>query len=95
MHTNSSSLATDSYRVGKLVHDADALLPLRVLEIDIAALDLTQLRAVSLCPDGVPPVDGLVICYDASRETTFSRVADLIREFLSSYICYAPLTLLP
>lgn len=75
--------AQDSYRVGHFVgHDSESRIPLRVLEVDIASLDLSQtkFKATQVCPDGVPPVDGLVICYDASREQTFSYVADLICE---------------
>lgn len=53
---------------------------LRVLEIDIASLDLNQTRATQVCPDGVPPLDALVICYDASQEASFTCVSDFIRE---------------
>ncbi|THH16724.1 hypothetical protein EUX98_g9256 [Antrodiella citrinella] len=70
-----------SYRVGRIVYDSDSFITLRVLEIDIASLDIIQIRASRVCTDGVPLVDGLVICYDASRESSFGRVADLIRAF--------------
>ncbi|KAH8102648.1 ras GEF [Cristinia sonorae] len=76
-----SEVFSYTYRVGRIVQEPENLLTLRVLEIDMAALDLTQTHATELCPEGVPVVDGLVICYDASRESSFTQVADLIRTF--------------
>lgn len=52
-----------------------------ILELDITALNLSQTKNVQVFPDGVPAADGLIICYDASRESTFLPIADLIREY--------------
>ncbi|TCD71512.1 hypothetical protein EIP91_008893 [Steccherinum ochraceum] len=79
--TTGSGVFNYSYRIGRIVHDAEAFMTLRVLEIDIASLDLNQTRATQVCPDGVPPLDALVICYDASQEASFTCVSDFIRAF--------------
>lgn len=53
---------------------------LRVLEIDILSLDLSTGGYHGILPEGAPPIDGLVLCYDASNETSFSNVEDVLRE---------------
>ncbi|KAI0695598.1 ras guanine nucleotide exchange factor domain-containing protein [Cytidiella melzeri] len=60
------------YRVGRLSHHYAADCLLRVLEVDILALDSsTETR---IFPEGAPPVDGLVFCYDASEAESFDYV---------------------
>ncbi|EMD42036.1 hypothetical protein CERSUDRAFT_110577 [Gelatoporia subvermispora B] len=71
---------TYSYRTGSVAFSNDASARvLRVMEIEISELDLQGENNVSL--NGVPLVDGILVCYDASRADSFSHVEHLLREF--------------
>ncbi|KZT02739.1 uncharacterized protein LAESUDRAFT_400607 [Laetiporus sulphureus 93-53] len=51
---------------------------LRILEVDISALDLSQSGAKYW---ERPSLNGIIVCYDAAREESFQHVADGLREF--------------
>ena len=73
----------DHFRAGKIPHEAG--IPdteLRVLEVDISSLNLSQPRPVRVCPEGAPSVDAIIICYDAGRESSFTHVEDVLRTCL-------------
>ena len=79
---------------------ADKLL--RVLEIDIPS-DFSNGTYHGILPEGAPAVDGLVVCYDASDESTFAHVEAVLGKHITelpmfcalltcSRICGAPET---
>ncbi|OCH96179.1 ras GEF [Obba rivulosa] len=71
---------TYTYRTGRISFSEDTpTRVLRVMEVDISELDLQGENDVS--QNGVPLVDGVLVCYDASRAESFSHVEDVLREF--------------
>lgn len=70
---------TDVYRVGRLNYNQASDRILRVLEIDVISLDLSS-DTHGIVPDGAPPIDGVVICYDSSDEISFEHVETVLRE---------------
>lgn len=71
------SHVSDIYRVGRISHNQATDCLLRVLEVDIPRADLTSgdsRTPRSIFPDEAPSVDGLVICYDASEDSSFKLV---------------------
>lgn len=75
----------DCYRSGKIPHETSVPdTELRVLEVDIASLNLSQTRPSRVCPEGAPPVDAIIICYDAGRESSFAHVEDVLRAYILS-----------
>ena len=85
------SQTSDSRRIGKLSKTDDSPeCPLIVIELDIpSAIPDASLATVNFLPDATK-VDGTLICYDASDETSFRPVEALIRELPLFYICYTP-----
>ena len=71
---------SDVYRVGRLNYNQVSDRILRVLEIDIAALDLSDENSHGIVPDGAPPIDGVVVCYDSSEESSFDPVETVLRK---------------
>jgi hypothetical protein len=67
------------YRVGRinLKHAPDCLL--RVLEIDVLSWELSA--ETSIFPEGAPPIDGLIFCYDASDPDSFKFVKMGLSEY--------------
>ena len=51
-----------------------------MLEVDIPS-DMSGEGQRGFLPEGAPPIDGLVICYDASKESTFANVEGVLREW--------------
>lgn len=51
-----------------------------MLEVDISSLNLSQGKPSRVCPEGVPSVDAIIVCYDAGREPSFVHVEDVLRE---------------
>ena len=70
------------YRVGRLNYNQALDRILRVLEIDIVALDLTSEHTHGIVPEGAPPIDGVVVCYDSSEEASFDQVEPVLRKHL-------------
>ncbi len=73
--------SVDVYRVGRITYDraaTDRLL--RVLEVDISALDLAPNSSHGIFPEGAPAIDGLVVCYETSEELSFSAVEEVLRK---------------
>lgn len=75
----------DVYRVGRLnfvnsVHDH----MLRVLEIDTEVLNLTNGHGRGIVPEGAPPIDALVVCYDSSDSSSFEEVEVVLRKHCDS-----------
>ncbi|KIP11969.1 hypothetical protein PHLGIDRAFT_98679 [Phlebiopsis gigantea 11061_1 CR5-6] len=66
------------YRVGRISHNQATDRLLRVLEVDILSLDLSVNGYHGILPEGAPAIDGLVLCYDASNETSFVHVEDVL-----------------
>ncbi|KAI0348025.1 ras GEF [Trametopsis cervina] len=62
------------YRVGRISHKQASDCLLRVLEVDFLALDFGSDEHPSIFPEGAPPIDGLVLCYDSSDRTSFKYV---------------------
>ncbi|KAJ3554551.1 hypothetical protein NM688_g3048 [Phlebia brevispora] len=62
------------YRVGRLILNQAHDHILRVLEIDLAALDLREDHASGIVPEGAPPIDGVAVCYDSSDRSSFEQV---------------------
>lgn len=71
---------SDIYRVGRLNFNQAHDHILRVLEIDISDLDLTSGNVRGIVPEGAPPIDGVVICYDSSESSSFDKVEAVLRE---------------
>ena len=70
----------DYFRSGKIPHEASVPdTELRVLEVDISSLNLSQVRPARVCPEGGPSVDAIILCYDAGREASFLHVEDVLR----------------
>ncbi|KAJ8522522.1 hypothetical protein ONZ45_g898 [Pleurotus djamor] len=71
-----------SQRVGRFSRDSNNDHPLYIIEIDVtpASLDPPSTRAVAW-PEGTPRVDGVIICYDSSDETSFAPVESLLRGY--------------
>ena len=57
-----------------------------MLEVDSDALHLDSPNGA--WPDELPPVDGLLVCYDVSEPVSFVRIPDLLGEF-SSLVFYS------
>lgn len=54
---------------------------LHVLEFEVpAVVDPLSSSNWSLCPEGAPRLDGVIICYDASDEASFRPVEGLLRK---------------
>lgn len=73
----------DTQSVGRASrNDSHPDCSLYVIEIDIVAsrLDPPPSKAIAW-PEGTPRVDGVIICYDASDEASFSPVESLLGEF--------------
>lgn len=73
----------DTQRTGRASrNDSHPDCSLYVIEIDIVAsrLDPPPSKATAW-PEGTPRVDGVIICYDASDEASFSPVESLLGEF--------------
>lgn len=53
--------------------------PLHVIEVDVS-INAADLLNDSIWPEGLPRVDGVIICYDASDEDSFLPVEELLRK---------------
>lgn len=69
--------STDTSRVGKIPQNASPAGTLRVIEVDLAELKLSNPNS-SVWPDSAPNVDGFIVCYDATSEKSFAHVEKLI-----------------
>jgi hypothetical protein len=61
---------------------------LHVLEVDIAPTNV----GLPAGPEGIPPINGVVICYDSSDQLSFQPVENLLRMwffFLLVTLAYA------
>jgi len=56
-----------------------------VLDVDSAALE-----PGSLWPKELPRVDGVIICYDASDEASFTRVPELLGNVVPFFLVIQP-----
>lgn len=72
---------SDIYRVGRLTINQPHDHILRVLEIDISDLDLTSANVRGIVPEGAPSIDGVVICYDSSEDSSFDKVEAVLRKY--------------
>lgn len=72
----------DVYRVGRLNFNQMIDSILRVLEIDITSLDLSKENTHGIIPDGAPPIDGIVVCYDLADESSFEPVEAVLGKHL-------------
>lgn len=61
--------------------------PLHLLEIDIAHLGWGKPTSSPSSDSfaGAPQVDGVLICYDATAQSSFTHVEDLLSKFLSAF----------
>jgi hypothetical protein len=50
---------------------------LRVLEVDIPS-DFSNDTYQGVLPEGAPAIDGLIVCYDASEESTFANIEEVL-----------------
>ena len=57
---------------------------LRVLEIDTEVLNLTNGHGRGIVPEGAPPIDALVVCYDSSDSSSFEEVEVVLRKHCDS-----------
>ncbi|GJE86098.1 ras GEF [Phanerochaete sordida] len=70
------------YRVGRISYNQATDRLLRVLEVDTPPGTHGDGQRGFL-PEGAPPIDGLVICYDASEESTFTNVEGVLQSMAS------------
>lgn len=69
--------STDTSRVGNIPQNQSPAGTLRVLEVDLTELKLSN-PSNSVWPESAPNVDGVIVCYDASNEKSFVHVEKLI-----------------
>ena len=75
-----TNLNPDTRRTGRLAHEDGSNCPLNVIEVDITDSMLeSSISPVDNLPEALR-VDGVVICYDASVEASFTPVEDLLRK---------------
>jgi hypothetical protein len=62
--------------------------PLHLLEVDIAHLGWEQSTTFSNghSSAGAPKIDGVLICYDAAAQSSFTHVEDLMSKFFYTYL---------
>ncbi|EKM61029.1 uncharacterized protein PHACADRAFT_247338 [Phanerochaete carnosa HHB-10118-sp] len=70
------------YRVGRISYNQATDRLLRVLEVDIPP-DIAGDGQRGILPEGAPAIDGLVVCYDASQESTFTNVVEVLQSMAS------------
>jgi hypothetical protein len=69
-------LPLDDRRIGQVTcDDQSPVLPLHIIEAETA----TTFDPRVIWPDGLPTLDGVFICYDASNEQSFRPVESLLR----------------
>lgn len=68
----------DVSRTGKIAQNQNPAGILRVIEVDLPDLKLTS-ASTTFWPESAPRIDGVIVCYDASDEQTFTHVEQLIR----------------
>jgi GTPase SAR1 family protein len=78
--------SSDSRRTGRIPSDALPEGSLLVIEVDVPP-DLSDLPQL---PPDLPPIDGIVVCYDASNPTTFQPVETLLRTSSLRDLFFAP-----
>jgi hypothetical protein len=71
----------DTRRVGRVAQsEYNPDCALNVLEITASGRRANQpVKTGSFWPNGVPPADGVVACYDASDPQSFAPIEDLLR----------------
>ncbi|KAJ7487620.1 ras guanine nucleotide exchange factor domain-containing protein [Mycena galericulata] len=73
--------ATYSLRVGR-IRDGFEEYSLHVIEADVSKTTLDD----SVWPDGSPPIDGVIMCYDASDPDSFLPVEGLLQRYRAMMI---------
>ncbi|KAJ7492597.1 ras guanine nucleotide exchange factor domain-containing protein [Mycena latifolia] len=73
--------ANYSLRVGR-IRDGFEEYPLHVIEADVSKTTLDD----SVWPDGSPPIDGVIMCYDASDPDSFLPVEGLLQRYRAMMI---------
>ncbi|KAI0068347.1 ras GEF [Artomyces pyxidatus] len=68
-------------REGKIIHEPQPDCALSVLEVDASVLSDNTGSGGYVWPVGAPRLDGVIVCYDVSRQDSFSHVEDLLRSF--------------
>jgi hypothetical protein len=56
------------------VNIATSVRPIRILEVDSAIVAYPG----NLWPQDLPRVDGILLCYDASNEDSYTRIPELV-----------------
>ncbi|KAH9982388.1 hypothetical protein BGW80DRAFT_1263086 [Lactifluus volemus] len=68
-------------RKGKVTDDKGADAVLDVLEIDATILKARLEANLVIWPEKAPPVDGVIVCCDVSRENSFAEMGDILPAF--------------
>jgi hypothetical protein len=70
---------SDTSRKGKVTDDKGADAVLDVLEIDATIFKARLEANLVIWPEKAPPVDGVIVCCDVSRENSFAEMGDILR----------------
>jgi GTPase SAR1 family protein len=84
MSLSQSGLASRyTRRVGRVTHNENSPdCPLHVLEVEASICNLDNSDSKGpFWPEGAPRVDGVLICYDASDEESFTPVENLLKGY--------------
>jgi len=80
----------DTRRIGRIIHNEDNPdCDLHILEVgtSVPRVHPSSKKGSLFWPDGAPPVDGVIICYDASSRLSFGPVEELLRGCACYILC--------